>query len=409
LPYQIIWQVLVVLASAAILGELFEQFRLPSVAGALLSGLLLGPSLLGIVTISTQINAVSTISLFFIIFLIGFEMKTETLRRNIPKATIVTLTSFVIPLGLAAFVSLRFFNFGPIADFVLALAISVPSISIISVMVMQYDLLESASGHVILASVAITDIAAFIFLAAISQTASNVVLLLVYLSLFIGVFTIVDFTLNRKKASFQAMLNRGSKYLKSEDISYAILITVGLLLSLVFQAIGISYILGAFLAGLILHEELIGREAFGRISRTLGRFNRGFFIPIFFGFAGVQANVLLLSGYVSFISLAGLVIVSVGVAIFLTYVVVMQLLFRSDPETSNPEIRKAVARQVSVILSGRGAVGIIIVSIALSFGLIGNQEYSLAIIATTAISIVTPLLLGGQLKSKVPISSGGEQ
>ncbi|MDG6923596.1 MAG: cation:proton antiporter [Nitrososphaerota archaeon] len=400
MPYEIIWQVLVILVIAVLLGELFEQFGLPSVAGALLSGLLLGPTILNVVTMNTQINAVSTISLFFIVFLIGFQMRTETLRKNLPKASIVTLTSFVIPFSIAIFLSLHLFRFGPVADVILALSISAPSISIISVMVMQFGLLESVVGQIILASVAITDIGAFVFLAAISQSASNTILLLLYLGIFLGAYGLVDYFLNRRTRSFQLMLNKTSKYLKSEDISYAILIAIGLLLSFIFQAIGISYILGAFFAGLILHEELIGRESFGRISRTLGRFNRGFFIPLFFGFAGVQAS--LLSGYLSLIPLALLVAVTIGVAIFLTYVGVMNL-FKSNKGLSSSEMRTA-AHQISVILSGRGAVGIIIVSVSLTYGLISNQAYSLVIVATTVISITAPMLLGRQMKRQVPIS-----
>ena len=79
----IIWQILIVLATAAIVGEIFRQFGLPSVAGELLSGLILGPTVLGVVTFNPQIGAISTISLFFIIFLIGLELNTEILRRDI--------------------------------------------------------------------------------------------------------------------------------------------------------------------------------------------------------------------------------------------------------------------------------------------------------------------------------------
>lgn len=388
-----------VLTPAVIVGELFRQFGLPSVAGELLSGLVLGPTVIGLVRMNAEIDAFSTISLFFIIFLIGFEMNTETLRRHLSRASLLTLTSFVIPLAVSAIIALRVFAFGGVGDFIVALAISVPSISIVSVIVMQYGLLESVVGQTILASVVITDIAAFIFLAAVSQSASNTVLLIIYLIIFIGIYAIVDRILNSKRESFQRVLNTGARYLKSEDISYAILIAAGLLLSLVFQAMGISYILGAFFAGLILHEELIGKEAFGRISRTLGRFNRGFFIPLFFGFAGVQAT--LVSGYGWVFPLALVVVASVGLAVVLTYFLANNL-FRSNADLAN--MHKDAARQISVILSGRGAVGIIIISVALSYALINNQAYSLVIVATTVISIVTPILLGRGAKQSAAIS-----
>ena len=375
-----------------IVGELFQQFGLPSVAGELLSGLVLGPTVLGLLTINNQITGISTISLFFIIFLIGFEMETETVRKNIPKATFLTLTSFIIPFVISVFIALRLFNFGTVPDVIIALAVSVPSISIISVIVMQYDLLKTPVGQVILASVAVTDIIAFVLLAAVSQSASNTILLVIYLVAFIGIFALVDIVLNRRTRAFRRLLNRGSRYLKSEDISYAILIALGLLLSLFFQAIGISYILGAFFAGLILHDELIGREAFASISRTLGRLNRGFFIPLFFGFAGVEAS--LASGYSLLLPLAVLVAASVGLAISLTYFGAQRILKLRE------STRLDVARQVSVILAGRGAVGIIIVSVALSYGIINETAYSLTIVATTIVSIVAPVLLGRGSKAK---------
>jgi Kef-type K+ transport system membrane component KefB len=71
------------------------------------------------------------------------------------------------------------------------------------------------------------------------------------------------------------------------------------------------------------------------------------------------------------------------------------------------EIRKA-ARQISVILSGRGAVGIIIVFVALNYGL-NDQADSLVIMATTVISIAAPILLGRQMKPQASKSNGYQQ
>ena len=384
----IIWQILVVLATAAIVGEIFRQFGLPSVAGELLSGLILGPTVLGVVTFSPQIGAISTISLFFIIFLIGLELNTEILRKDIGKATFLTITSFLVPLAASSIIAVSLFRYGLVSDLILALAISVPSISVISVMVMQYKLLGTPVGQLILASVTITDIAAFIFLAAVSQSATSTAYLLFYLAIFIAAFILLDTILSRKTRSFQRLLRLGSKYVKSEDISYVILIAAGLLVAMIFQEIGISYILGAFFAGLIIHEELIGRAAFERILTTLGRLNRGFFIPVFFGFAGVEATRFLYPS--AMFQLTVLVATSVGLSLILTYFGAKKL-YRSSVE--GVDALKQASRQISVILSGKGAVGIIVVSLALSYGLINSEAYALVIIATTVVSILTPLLL----------------
>jgi Kef-type K+ transport system membrane component KefB len=99
--------------------------------------------------------------------------------------------------------------------------------------------------------------------------------------------------------------------------------------------------------------------------------------------------------------LAILAVASVDTAILLTYVGVLNLL-KPDEKMSVKDVCRA-ARQISVILSGRGAVGIIIVSVALIYRLINNQAYSLVIVATTVISIIAPMLLSRQMKRQVLI------
>ncbi|MHB2035251.1 MAG: cation:proton antiporter [Nitrososphaerales archaeon] len=397
--FDIIWQVLVVLASAVLLGEVFQQFGLPSVAGELLSGLLLGPTVLGIIASNAQIQAISAISLFFIIYLIGLEMKTETVKKYLSKASLVSITSFIVPLLIASALSLLLFTFGLIQDLIVALAISVPSISIISVMVLQYDLLKTEAGQIILSSVAITDIVAFILLAALSESFSYTILVILYVTIFIFAFVLIDKLLNSKVDAFQRLLMRSSLLFRREEISYALLIIVGLLVAEIFQYIGISFIIGAFFAGLILHEELIGKEAFGRISRTFTRVNSGFFIPLFFGFAGVEAERLLASQYYLILVLAVLLLATSGFGILLTYI---GSKFFLKIGNHGQEDSQGTPRQIAVILAGKGAVGIVIVTVALDSGIINETAYSLVILGTLLVSIFSPLLLKRTPKKQSP-------
>jgi Kef-type K+ transport system membrane component KefB len=390
-PYDIIFQVLVVLAAAVTLGELFEQLRLPSVAGELAAGLILGPTLLKVVSTSPGSQALSSIALFFIIFLIGFEMKTETLQKHFVEAILVTMTSFVVPLILVFAITLTFFSFGAIEDFIAALAIAVPSISIISVIVMQRGLTREKTGELILSSVIVSDTVAFVMLATVTKTESATLNLLVYLSIFLVVFAGVDRLLTLRAESFQRLLDKSSRILKREDVSYTILIVIGLLISLIFQSIGLSYIVGSFFAGLIVHEELVGRQAFTRFEDLFSRMNRGFFIPVFFGFAGVEA-ILTPSDF----SLLGVLLLaitaSLGSSIPLTYFFTRSVL--KHPAEADP-------RSIAVILGGRGAVGIVIVTVALDSGLISSTVYSLVIFGTTLVSVLVPLLL--RRTSRLPV------
>jgi len=381
--YNIIWQVLLVLVFALVLGELFSQFKLPAVAGELAAGLILGPSVLNLVSATQEIQALSSIALFFIIFFIGFQMKTETLRKHVVESVLATLTSFVVPLIIVTLLVFFVFPFSSVEKFIVSLAIAVPSISIISVMVLQYDLLEKETGQLILSSVVITDIVAFIVLATFSETISGTLRLLVFLSIFLTVFALVDRFLNSRVIAFRNFLSKVSSTLKTEYVSFTALVILGLFVSYIFQAIGLSFIVGSFFAGLILHEELIGKETYKNFESVLSIMNNGFFIPLFFGFAGVEAKLIKSDyGLVGFLILA--IIISLIVSISLTYFFVKSV--TKEPEEADP-------RSVAVILGGRGTVGIVIVTVALSSGLIGITAYSLVVFGTAITSIVIPLLL----------------
>jgi Kef-type K+ transport system membrane component KefB len=383
LAYEIIIQILIVLAAAVLLGEVFEQAGLSSVPGELLSGMVLGPTFLNLIATNDQIQAVSSLALFFVIFFIGFEMNTDMLRKRVQHGVILSLTSFVIPMFAVFGVLLFLFPFGPTPDLVAALAISVPSISIISVLVMQYGFLETSIGGLILSSVAVSDIAAFIILVAVTTPLLNTVSVIAYTTIFVVAFLSVDLALNRQPKAFRRLLDRVGVVVRREDMSYAVLILVGLLVASIFQTIGLSYILGAFFAGLIVKEGLIGRKAFREVSTTFTRINRAFFIPIFFGSAGLEAD-LTPSGY-HLIPALGIVMGLVLLLSIATTRFAGKAIMRLTVED---------ARRVSVTLGGRGAVGIIIASVALSSGAITSLNYSLIIVATLVISLVVPVLLG---------------
>jgi len=382
--YPFIFQVLIVLAAAVFAGEVFEQLGMPSVAGELLSGIILGPTVFGVIPFSSELQAFSSIALFFIIFLIGIEMNTETLRKHVPSAVLLALTSFVLPMFVAFIIASFALPFGRTSDFIVALAVAVPSISIISVLVMQYEMMEKESGRIILSTVVVADLVAFVLLVAASSSFPSTLGVVADTALFVVAFVFIDWILNIKPKAVRNALARMGKVSRREDLAYAALIVVGLAVASVFQAIGLSYIIGAFFAGLVVHDGLIGRRAFHEVSETLSRMNRAIFIPFFFGFAGLEAN-LASSSYWLLPGLGVVIAAALIPAVALTYYGAKKALHVSDPEGP---------RQIAFTLGGRGAVGIVIASVALSDGILDSTAYSLIVVGTLAISLLVPLLLG---------------
>jgi Na+:H+ antiporter len=380
----ILTDLLVVLVVAVLVGELFEQAGFPSVAGELLSGLVLGPSLLGVVTPSAQTDALSQLALFFVVLLIGFEMTTETVRRHIVPSLLLMGTSFVLPVAILGVGAAVLLPFGYGADSVVALALGVPSISIVSVLVMEKDLLQKETGQLILSSVTVTDIVAFIVLAGFSESLTGTFVVVLLLAAFLVAFAVLDWALNYHPAAFRGLLRSGSRLTKREELSFALFIVAGLLAAVILQGIGLSYILGAFFAGLIVHDGLIGKSAFKKTADTLAKMNRAFFIPIFFGLAGVEA---------SFPSAQASLLIPLGVILTASLVPSTVVTYLAAGRALKAE-KEGGPRYVAFILAGKGAVGIVIASVALRAGLIGGTAYSLVVIGTVAASIVVPVLAG---------------
>ncbi len=381
--FSIITDILIVLAAALLLGELFERFRLPSVVGEILSGMIIGPALLGLVVADEPIRAVSSIALFFIIFHIGFEMKTQMLHGRLQAASLFSVTSFMLPLVLTMLAALFFFPFGTTEIFIFSLAIAVPSLSIVSVLIWQYNLLKTTTGQIILASVTVSDVLAFIFLAAIVRPLESTLTISLEITIFMAVFIALDASFNWKPAIFQSSLAKTSKFFKRKDFAFALLIIIALLVAAIFQSIGLSFILGAFFAGLIIHDGLIGRKAYDKMSQTLSTMNSIFFVPLFFGFAGLE---VILAGIdiLSYVGLAVLITIALGVGVSLTYYVSKKVLHKVD----------VVPKQLAGILGGRGAIGIVIATVAFSEGFLSEAGFSLVIIATLIISLIIPFLAG---------------
>ncbi|MCL5114933.1 MAG: cation:proton antiporter [Candidatus Marsarchaeota archaeon] len=387
MPFAVIGQVLIILAATIILGEVFEQFELPAVAGALLAGLLLGPTLLGIIQPSSQLSAIESLSLFFIMFFIGMEMKTELITKNIGKALSLSGASFILPLVFVSALTYILLGFVFEESFATALAITVPSISIISVLVRRYKLLDKTTGYLILSSVILTDIIAFVLLIFISRPFGSAEAALIETGVVIFVVLVAERIVRIYSKGFNRALRRIKPLLKSSNIAYGIILIFGFFFAVVFNYIGITYIIGAFFAGLIVHSIIYGRSAYGRVTRTFGRITDGFFIPLFFGIAGASA---LLDYADTTLKIAMGVALIIVAAVISSYVLTYKLSNRIIPGNYSKKSRRAAG-----ILSSRGAVGVAIATIALSSGIIGNLSYSIIIFATVVISIIAAVFLRG--------------
>ena len=162
---------------------------------------------------------------------------------------------------------------------------------------------------------------------------------------------------------------------RGEKAIFGGIIVAGLLVSAIFEIIGITYILGAFFAGILINEFVVGADLQGILTRTLGRLDDSFFIPLFFAIAGLDMVVPSTHYLIITFILAGIsAIVGGGLDLYL----------------GKKYLKEIGGRNAMGIFGGRGAIGLAVATVALNSGLIGSELFSAVIIGTVVLSSIFP-------------------
>ena len=373
----IITEVLIILAISIVIGEIMESKGFPNVVAAMIVGIILGPAVFNYISPNPVLAGISDISLFFIVLLIGVEVTTELLTKYNKTATSLSVGSFGIPFLLMIAFSVLIYNLQIKEAIILSLSISIPSISIVSVLLLRYNLLSREGGMRILASVVISDVLAFIILSSLINT-SQIYFKLIAIIIFIFLLLLLDRYMRKNAERSKVFFEKLRAKDRGEQLIFAAIIIWGLFVSRIFEDLGFTFILGALFSGMIINDVVIGPELIGVIKRTLTRINDSFFIPIFFTIAGLGV-VIPPEKYYGL--LLGMVMITVVIGGFLNFF------------TSRIFLTDLKNRTTMAILGGRGAVGVIIATFALSEGLITNDIYSIAILGTIMVSLIMPPLI----------------
>lgn len=377
---ELIIAILILLSSSIIAGAVFERFGLPEVVGQILSGVMIGPAIFGVVQPSSSLSAISEIALFFIVLLLGLEATSKTLTSHPSKSLALSLSSFVIPAIAMFTIAYLFFGLSLTSAIIVSIGIAVPSISIVSVLLTHYSLLGTEDGDKLLSSVVMSDMLAFITLAAIYDSFNPylILFLVVIITAFIISILFAARLLRRHYRGVNRFFANLNKRKDGETAIFAIIIILGLVISSFLQIIGITFVLGAFFSGMLIEEFIVGKAVFGTLVRTFRRINTSFFIPLFFSIAGLATQ------------LPGLDYILMLVVLVLTSALFSSLATNHIGRKSFKSLKSESAMS---ILGGRGAVGVVIATVALSESLISIPIYSIIIFGTIILSLTFPVFV----------------
>ena len=292
------WQLALILIGARVGSAVAQRYGAPGVIGELVVGVILGPSLFGILAATEPIQLLAEIGIILLLFEVGLDTDLDRLARSGGRSAAVALGGFHLPFLLGFGTSRYLFG----QDLLLALFIggtlTATSIGVTVRILRDVGRQDSQEGQIVLGAAVIDDILGVLLLAFLyefSQTGDLSVVNVGRLTLFIGLF----FFLAPALAKVMSFLIRRYTHLFDTDALLPVMVvSLVLLFAWLAHAIGAPELLGGFAAGLALSRRffLPFGAALGRDPRFSDRVERdmrpvfSLFTPIFFVTVGLSLD-----------------------------------------------------------------------------------------------------------------------
>ena len=390
-----IGEIVVLMLVGRMLGEAMVRLRQPAVMGQLIAGLLLGPSFFGLLFPDAQhalfprnpeqkamIDGISQFGILLLLLLTGMETDLKLVRQTGRASIFASLMGILIPficgVGLGEMLPDSLLP-DPgkrlITSLFLGTALSIASVKIVAMVVREMNFMRRVVGQVILASAIIDDsvgwiIVSIIFSLALHGSIEPISLAQSVLGTIL--FMVASLTIGRRMVFF-AIRWVNDNFVSEYAVITAILIIMGVM-ALITYLIGVHTVLGAFVAGVLIGESPILTR---HIDEQLRGLITAFFAPVFFGIAGLTADLTILADPKIALFTAGLVLVaSIG---------------KFTGAFIGAELGGLTRREGFALACGmnaRGSTEVIIATVGLSMGALSQDLFTMivamAVLTTTA-------------------------
>lgn len=404
-------ELILLLVVGRLLGEGLSRIGQPSIFGQLLAGVLLGPSVFGALapelrqhvfpetpTLKSMIDGLSQVGILLLLLLTGMETNLALVNRKRKAVISTSVSGIILPFlcGVAlAYALPASIMPSPQARLVTALflgtALSVSSVKIVAMVLMEVGATRRDLGQLILATAILDNSIAWIIIAVIAGLAAHgtIDLTVVGLSL-AGVFAFLAVSLTVGPRAVASVIRWTNDTMTIEFPVITAILVVMLAMALTTDLIGVHTVLGAFIAGLLIGQSPILTE---HIDGELRGFIVAFFSPVFFAVAGLSMDVSSLAEP-ALIGFTLAIIAAASVGKFAGALVGGRF----------GGLTTAESLALATGLNARGSTEVIIANIGLSMGVLSNQLYTMIV----AMAVVTTMVMPPWLRwaiARVPLGA----
>jgi Kef-type K+ transport system membrane component KefB len=383
----------VILAACRLVGRLVRPLGQPQVVAEMIAGVLLGPSLLGLIAPAAQawlfppearpiLYVLAQLGLALYMFLVGLEFDVDKLRARAKSAAFVgwagILVPFLLGVGLAYGLGDRTPLFAASAAgweraLFLGAAISITAFPMLARILYERGIAGTSMGTLALTAGSLNDAAAWALLAIVLASFggdSSVAILAIGGGIAYGVLM---FTLGRRLLAWLFARLTASRDGESQILPVALVLLA--LAAWFTDTIGIYAVFGAFVLGAAMPRGAVAET----IERKSAALTTDLLLPFFFVYSGLNTRLDVLAS-----ADVALVAVVVLLASFLGKGVACAAAARLAGESW----REALA--IGALMNARGLMELILLNIGLEHGVITPTLFSILVL----MAVVTTLAAG---------------
>ena len=380
MSYDYLLTIAIILLSTKVFGLTSERVHMPQVVGALIAGVLVGPSVLNWVGETDFLVKAAELGVIILMFNAGMDTDLEELKKTGFASFIIAMIGVIVPLlgGMGCYLV---FDNNPsdkmnmLKAAFIGVVLTATSVSITVETLREMGKLKSRVGTAILGAAVIDDILGIIVLTILSALTDPSVRPLFVLTRIVAFFVFVAVV---GLIMYKAFLKMEQKWHKHRRIAiYAV--AFALLMSYVAERFfGIADITGAYFAGLLLCN-LPSVRAY--VSRKIEICAYMLFSPVFFASVGLKTD------------LRGLSLSLLVFAILLLLIAILSKIIGCGLSAKLFHFSNHEALSVGIGMVSRGEVALIVAQKGAAFGLVPDSLFGPVILVVIVTTLITPILL----------------
>lgn len=367
----LILQLSIIIIASKIAGSISVRLGHPSVLGKLLIGIVLGPSVLGVINETETLEEFSEMGVILLMFIAGLETDSKEFKRTGKASTFVGFGGIFVPLVLGYFTGILL-NLTTIESWFLGLLLSATSVSISVQALKEMKHLKTPEGATILGAAVIDDVVVIIALAFLMSFAGGDVnlttVILKKMLFFIGAIIV-----GWKVVPW--FLRRFTSLKVTETVISSALI-ICFIFAYAAEYTGVAAIIGAYIAGLAISVTDYKHEIFEKVETI----SYSIFVPVFFTSIGISAEFYGIT--------ENLVLV-----VLLSILAILTKLIGASFGAKTAGFGWKSSLGIGSAMVSRGEVALIMATIGIESKLLSEEMFAVIVVVVLVTTIITPPMM----------------